>query len=215
MPHFNLTPHVRLMLVALGAVSGTVFLLHFIFNYIRLSYCFYPDCRAANQIGLPQSISNYAPISQCQATSVLLARGSSRSVRDKIVLFGNNNSVSEYILPIMHLSKYDPTLADSSYARQGLSAVKYGYPIIIDSPKLRLALFNLGLADAIILSTEKILKPTDSTTIRYQFRLQPFKIRLGLPEISPNVGVSEDSEVVASYIERNRDLLDQPSYSCP
>ena len=203
------------MLVALGAVSGTSFLLHSIYNSIRLSYCFYPDCSAENKIGLPQSRSNYEPINQCQATSVLLARGSSRSVRDKIVLLGNKNSVSEYLLPIMHLSKYDPTLTDSSYARQGLSAVKYGYPITIDSTRLRLALFNLGFADAIILSTEKILKPIDSTTIRYQFRLQPFKIRLGLPEIPRNVGVSEDSEVVASYIERNRDLFGQPLYLCP
>ena len=215
MPHFNLTAHVRLMLVALGAVSGTTLLLHSIFNSIRLSYCFSPGCSAENLIGLPQSTSNYAPVSQCQATSVLLARGNSRSVRDKILLLGNKNSVPEYLLPIMHLSKYDPTLTDPSYARQGLSAVKYGYPISIDSPRLRLALFNLGLADAIILSAEKILKPIDSMSIRYQFRLQPFKIRLGLPEITRNVGISEDSEVVASYIDRNRDLFDQPSYSCP
>jgi len=213
--HFSLTAHVRLMLVALGAVSGTSFLLHFIFNSIRLSYCSYTDCSAENQLVLPQSTSNYPPISQCQVTSVLLARGKNSSVRDKIVLLGNKNSVPEYILPIMHLSKYDPTLADPSYPRQGLSAVKYGYPITIDSPKLRLALFNLGFADAIILSTEKISKPIDPTTVKYQFRLQPFKIRLALPELSRDVGVSEDSEVVASYIERNRDLLDQPAYSCP
>ena len=203
------------MLVALSAVLGTAFLLHSIFNSIRRSYCFSPGCNVENSIGLPQSISKYAPISQCQATSVLLARGSSRSVRDKILLLGNKNSVSEYILPIMHLSKYDTTLTDSSYARQGLSAVKYGYPITITSPKLRLALFNLGLADAIILSKEKIKKPIDTMSIRFQLRLQPFKIRLRLPEISRNVGVSEDSEVVASYVERNRDLFNQRSYSCP
>ena len=163
----------------------------------------------------PDLISNYAPISKCQTTSVLLARGISRSLRDKILLLGSKNSVSEYILPIIHLSKYDSTLTDSSYARQGLSAVKYGYPITIASSKLRLALFNLGLADAIILSQEKILNPVDSLSIKYQFRLQPFKVRLGLPEMSPNVGVSEDSEVVESYMMRNRALFDQRSYSCP
>ena len=115
----------------------------------------------------------------------------------------------------MHLSKYDPTLTDPTYARQGLSAVKYGYPITIASSELRLALFKLGLADAIILSLDKISKPVDPLSIKYQFRLQPFKIRLGLPEIFRNAGLSEDSEVVQSYIKRNRALFDQPSYSCP
>ena len=215
MPHFNLTAHVRLMLVALGAVSGTALLLHFVFNSIRLSYCVSPGCSAENSIGLSQLISNNAPISQCQAISVLLGRGSSRSVRDKILLLGGKNSVSEYILPTMHLSKYDPTLTDPTYARQGLSAVKYGYPITIASPELRLALFKLGLADAVILSLDKISKPVDPLSIKYQFRLQPFKIRLGLPEILRNAGISEDSEVVQSYIRRNRALFDQPSYSCP
>ena len=56
----------------------------------------------------------------------------------------------------MHLSKYDPTLTDPTYARQGLSAVKYGYPITIASSELRLALFNLGLADAIIFSRQDL-----------------------------------------------------------
>ena len=203
------------MLVALGSVSGTAFLMHSIFNATRLSYCSSSGCRGQMSTKPPRLISQFTPISQCQATSVLLAQGGSRSVRDKILLIGSKNSVSEYILPIMHLSKYDPTLADSSYARQGLSAVKYGYPIVIASPKLRLALFNLGLADAIILSREKILRPIDSMRIRYQFRLQPFKIRLGLPEISRHVGVSEDSEVVAKHIQSNRNLFDQRSYSCP
>ena len=165
-------------------------------------------------MGSLRSKSNDAPIAQCQTTSVLLARGISRSVRDKILLVGSKNSISEYILPIMHLSKYDPTLIDSSYARQGLSAVKHGYPITIASSKLRLALFNLGLADFIILSQDKILSPIDSLRIKYQFRLQPYKTRLGLPKISSNLGVSEDSEVVDSYIQRNRLLFDQRSYSC-
>ena len=207
--------HVRLILVAIGALSGTVIILHVVFYLVRLSYCSSPDCSVKYSRGFTQSISNYALIGQCKATSVLLARGSRRSVRDKILLLGNNNSVTEYILPIMHLSKYDPTLTNPSYARQGLSAVKHGYPISISSPKLRLFLFNLGLADAIILSQEKISKPIDSTHVKYQFRLQPFKIRLSLPEISRNIGISEDSEVVANYIERNRDLFSQSSYSCP
>ena len=189
--------------------------MHAIFHSMRNSYCISSGCRDQKFISPPRLISNYTPISQCQTTSVLLARGSSRSVRDKILLIGSKNSLSEYILPIMHLPKYDPTLIDTSYSRQGLSAVKYGYPITIASPKLRLALFNLGLADAIIISQEKILNPVDSSSIKYQFRLQPFKIRLGLPEISRKVGISEDSEVVESYINRNPDLFDQLSYSCP
>jgi len=205
----------RLSLVALGAVLGTAFLLHSIFNLIRLGYCFSPSCRAQELTDSSKSISNHVPISQCRATSVLLARGSSRSVRDKILLLGQKNSLSEYILPVMHLSKYDPTLSDSSYARQGLSAVKYGYPITIGSSKLRLALFHLGLADAIILPHEKASNSIDPLNIKYQFRLQPFKIRLGLPEISQNVGISEDSEVVEKYIIRNPSLLNPHLYSCP
>ena len=203
------------MLVALGAVSGTAFLMHSIFNLTRLSYCSSSGCRGQKIVSSSILTSNYAPIGQCHTTSVLLDRGSSRSVRDKILLIGSKNSVSEYILPIMHLSKYDPTLTDSSYARQGLSAVKYGYPITIASSNLRLALFNLGLADAIILSQEKTLNPIESLSIKYRFRLQPFKVRLRLPEMLSNEGVSEDSEVVETYIERNRDLFDQRAYSCP
>ena len=215
MPHFNPKAFTRLVFVALGAVSGTAFLMHSIFNFTRLSYCLSSVCRGQKLISPPRLTSNYAPISECQTTSVLLARGGSRSVRDKILLLGSKNSVSEYILPIMHLSKYDPSLADSSYARQGLSAVRYGYPITIASARLRLALFKLGLADAIILPQEKVLSSDDLASIKYQFRLQPFKIRLGLSEISRNVGVSEDSEVVESYIKRNRAFFDQNSYSCP
>ena len=127
---------------------------------------------------------------------------------------GKNTSVSEYILPVMHLSKYDPTLVDPSYARQGLSAVKHGYPITIASAKLRLALFNLGLADAIILSQEKISAPLDPNAIKYRFRLQPHKIRLGLPVMAGAVGISEDSEVVENHLNRNQALFDHPSYSC-
>ena len=202
------------MTVALGAVSGTAFLLHVFFNFTRLSYCSYLGCTGQKLLSPTQLISNDGPISQCQTTSLLLARGSSRSLRDKILLIGSETSVSEYILPIMHLSKYDPTLTDSSYARQGLSAVKYGYPITIASPRLRLALFDLGLADAIILSKDKISSPIDALSIKYQFRLQPFQARLGLPEMSPNLGVSEDSEVVDSHIKHNRTLFNQRSYSC-
>ena len=202
------------MFIALGAVSGTAFLLHFIFNSTRLSYCSSLGCRAQKLMGAPPLNSNDAPIAQCQTTSVLLARGISRSVRDKILLLGSTNSISEYILPIMHLSKYDPTLIDSSYARQGLSAVKYGYPITIASSQLRLALFNIGLADFIVLSQSNILGSIDSSRIKYQFRLQPYKTRLGLPQMSSNIGVSEDSEVVESYIQRNRALFGHRSYSC-
>ena len=205
----------RLSLVALGAVLGTAFLLHSIFNLIRLGYCFSPSCSAQQLTDSSNSISNHVPIGQCRATSVLLARGSSRSVRDKILLLGQKNSLSEYILPVMHLSKYDPTLSDPSYARQGLSAVKYGYPITIGSSKLRLALFHLGLADAIILTHDKASNSIDPLNIKYQFRLQPFKIRLSLPEISQNVGISEDSEVVEKYIIRNPSLLNPHLYSCP
>lgn len=215
MSQSNLAAHVRLMLVASGAVSGTAILMQVIFISTRLNYCLSADCTAENSRNLPETIIDNVSISQCEAASVLLSRGSSRAVRDKILLLGDKNSVSEYILPIMHLSKYDPTLTDSSYARQGLSAVKYGIPINIANPQLRLALYNLGLADAVILSQDKLLKPIDSMSIRYQFRLQPFKTRIGLPKILPNVGISEDSEVVASHIERNRDLFDLPSYSCP
>jgi len=114
----------------------------------------------------------------------------------------------------MHLSKYDPTLSDPTYVRQGLSAVKYGYPITIASSKLRLALFNLGLADAIILAQEKISTPIDPLVIKYQFRLQPFKVRLQLPKISRMDGISEDSEVVDNYLKRNHILFDQPVYLC-
>ena len=135
-------------------------------------------------------------------------------MRDKILLVGSKNSVSEYILPMMHLSKYDPTLTDSSYARVGLSAVKHGYPISIPSSKLRLALFNLGFADAIILSQDKIPAPADLLAIQYKFRLQPFKTRLGLQEIPSNLGISEDSEVVERYINSNPVLFDKRPYSC-
>lgn len=202
------------MFVALAAVLVTAFLMRFIFNLTRFSYCSPLSCTGQKLIGSSRLLSNNAPISQCQTTSLLLARGSSRSVRDKILLIGSQNSVSEYILPIMHLSKYDPTLADPSYIRQGLSAVKHGYPITIASSTLRLALFKLGLADAIIVSQEKILDPIDPSDIKYHFRLQPFKIRLSLPEISRTVGISEDSEVVESYINRNSDLFSRSSYSC-
>ena len=214
MPYFNLKAFARPMFVALAAVSVTAFLMRFIFNFTRLSYCSPLGCTGQKLIGSSRLLSNNAPISQCQTTSLLLARGSSRSVRDKILLIGSQNSVSEYILPIMHLSKYDPTLADPSYIRQGLSAVKHGYPITIASSRLRLALFKLGLADAIIVSQEKILDPIDPLDIKYHFRLQPFKIRLSLPEISRTVGISEDSEVVESYINRNSDLFGRSSYSC-
>ena len=202
------------MFVALAAVLVTAFLMRFIFNFTRLSYCSPLGCTRQKLIGSSRSLSNNAPISQCQTTSLLLARGSSRSVRDKILLIGSQNSVSEYILPIMHLSKYDPTLADPSYIRQGLSAVKHGYPISIPSSKLRLALFNLGFADAIILSQDKIPASTDLLGIQYKFRLQPFKIRLGLQEIPSNLGISEDSEVVESYINSNPVLFDKHPYSC-
>lgn len=114
----------------------------------------------------------------------------------------------------MHLSKYDPTLSDPTYVRQGLSAVKHGYPITIASARLRLALFNLGLADAIILAQEKISTPIDPMVVRYRFRLQPFKIRLGLPNISSKDGISEDSEVVDNYLKRNHTLFDHSVYQC-
>ena len=213
MPNYNLRT-LPLLTLALGAVAVTAFLLHSIFNSTRLSYCSASGCKAEKLMISPKSIGNYAPIRQCRTTAILLARGSARSLRDKILLIGKKDSVSEYILPIMHLSKYDTTLTDPSYIRQGLSAVKHGYPITIASSRLRLALFKLGLADAIIVSQEKILDPIDPLDIKYYFRLQPFKIRLSLPEISRTVGISEDSEVVESYINRNSDLFSRSSYSC-
>ena len=202
------------MLVALGAVSVTSLLLHSIVNSIRDSQCSPLDCKRETSISTQETLSNFVPISQCQTTSLLLMRGIGRSLRDKIFLIGKRNSVSEYILPVMHLSKYDPTLVDSSYVRRGLSAVKYGYPITIASSTLRLALFNLGLADAIILSQEKIVSPIDPLAIKYRFRLQPFKIRQNLPRMTQDLGISEDSEAVESHVKRNPSLFDQSSYSC-
>ena len=204
-----------MLLVVCGGVSATALLAHFIFDSIRINHCSGHGCTNEILISSQTALTNYVPIGQCQATSLLLARDSRRSVRDKILLVGKKNSVTEYVLPMMHLSAYDPTLTDPSYARQGLSAVKYGYPISIASSSLRLALFNLGLADAIILSPDNITTSIDPMVVKYRFRLQPFNIRLGLPRIARTVGISEDSEVVESYLKRNHSLFDQPAYSCP
>lgn len=202
------------MLIAFGAVSVTSTLLHSALNSIRESQCSSLACPGEALISSQATLSNFAPISQCQTTSLLLMRGIGHSLRDKILLIGKRSSVSEYILPVMHLSKYDPTLVSPSYLRQGLSAVKHGYPITIANSKLRLALFNLGLADAIILSQEKIAGPIDPLAIKYRFRLQPFKVRQNLPTMTQALGISEDSEAVESHIKRNPSLFDQSSYSC-
>lgn len=150
----------------------------------------------------------------CDTTSLVLARDSSKRIRDRIVLLGEKNSISEYILPLMHLSKYDTTLSSSSFSRQGLSAVKYGYPFFVSSPELRLFLFKARLADVIVLSSSKLAKFVDPATIKYRFRIHPYRSRLMNSEIPRSLGFSEDSEVVTKHIARNKELLDHAPYLC-
>jgi len=213
--HLSLRTPARVFAIALGAVSLTAFLLNLMFKATRIAYCLNITCDNQTRAVLPANRDEkYSPIGQCAATTLLLARGDSGSLRDKILLVGKSTSVAEYVLPSMHFSRYDPTLSDPSYSRQGLSAVRYGYPLSIASSKLRLLLFHLGLADAIVFSPTKTTVSFNPRDVKYRFRLQPFKDRVKLPDIPPAKGISEDSEVVIQHLKKNSSLFDQPSYSC-
>jgi len=92
--------------------------------------------------------------------------------------------------------------------------VKYGYPISVSSPDARLLLFKIGLADAVIISPDKLRSHLDMSDIKYQFRLQPYNSRLKLPAIPASIGRSEDSEVLSAYMFKNAILFNRNSYSC-
>jgi len=92
--------------------------------------------------------------------------------------------------------------------------VKYGYPISVASPDVRLLLFKIGLADVVVISPDKLQSPLDKVHVKYLFRLQPYKSRLKLPAIPASIGMSEDSEVLSAYIVKNASLFNRKSYSC-
>lgn len=204
----------KVIVASLSAVALAAFSLHAIFQVLRLGYCKVANCEAKDLGGSPELRESNFSADSCVINSLILQHGNINSIRDKILLVGSKSSIAEYVLPLMHLSKYDSSLTDLSFSRQGLSAVKYGYPISIPNSKIRYRLFQLGLADAIVLSPQKISNPINSAYVKYQFRLQPFKLRIQLPEIPSWIGVSEDSEVVQDYIARNRNLFSRPFYQC-
>lgn len=203
--------------IALGGVSLSSALLYSISGLFISRYCFSHDCRPESLATTSQPLSKHASIRQCEVSSLLLAHGSgsTSTVRDKILLLGKQNSIAEYVLPVMHLSKYDKTLSDSTYSRHGLSAVKYGFPIIIPDPSTRLLLFKIGLADAIVLVPETaVSNSVHPSTVKYLFRLQPYDKRRSLSVLPVHVGISEDSEVVEQHLLKHPTLFSQPSYKC-
>ena len=189
-------------------------LIHFLFGSVRASYCFRFICYPKHESESAVLTQRLPTIAKCSVTSVLLVRENRGSIRDRILLVGKDNSIAEYILPLLHISRFDPSLSDPSLPRQGFSAVKYGFPFFVPNPDIRLFLFNLGLADAIVLAPQKTLSDIDPSTIRYRFRLQPYKRRLELPPVSTSVGVSEDSEVVEAFLDKNPTLFNRPLYTC-
>jgi hypothetical protein len=203
-----------LILFALAASSLLAFLLQRLYQVIRKSYC--PQVGCAQQESPTRSlpaIQSQSP-AKCTATSFLLARGSDKRIRDKILLLGSQNSIAEYVLPLMHLASFDSSLSDSSSTRRGASAVKYGYPISVSSPEARLLLFKIGFADAVVISPDKLRSPLDKALVKYYFRLQPYKSRLNLPAIPASLGISEDSEVLTAYMFKNPALFNRNPYSC-
>ena len=212
----NLKGLAKAFAIALGGVSLSAGLLYSISRLVISRYCSSHACRRESLATTSQSVSNHASIRQCVVSSLLLVHGSgsTATVRDKILLLGKQNSIAEYVLPVMHLSKFDMTLSDSTHSRQGLSAVKYGFPISIPDPSTRLLLFKLGFADAIVLAPETVSSPVKLSTVKYRFRLQPYEIRRTLPTLPTHVGISEDSEIVEQHLLKHPTLFDQPSYKC-
>lgn len=212
--HSTLKTLPKVIIVSLSGVALAAIALYAVIQALRLGYCRGPKCEVKRLGDSPQLANANSSATFCLANSLILQRGNTRSIRDKILLLGSQDSIAEYILPMMHLSKYDPSLSDSSFSRQGLSAVKYGYPISITNSQVRYLLFQLGLADAIVLAPQKIPDSINPADVKYRFRLQPFKRRIQLPKIPSGAGISEDSEVVQEYITRNPNLFDGSFYQC-
>ena len=212
--HSTLRTLPGVVIVSLSGVALAAIALNVVFQALRLGYCTGPKCEVKRLGDSPQLANSNFSAESCSANSIILQRGNTRSIRDKILLVGSQRSIAEYILPMMHFSKYDPSLSDSSFSRQGLSAVKYGYPISIPNSQIRYRLFQLGLADVIVLAPQKIPNSINPSDVKYRFRLQPFKRRIQLPKIPSGTGISEDSEVVQEYITRNRNLFDGSFYQC-
>lgn len=207
MVHSTLRTLPKVIIVSFSGVALAAIALYAAFHALRLGYCIGPKCEVKRSGDSAHPANSNFSAESCVANSLILQRGNTRSIRDKILLVGSEGSIAEYILPLMHLSKYDPSLSDSSFSRQGLSAVKYGYPIPIPNSQIRYRLFELGLADAIVLAPQKIPIPINPAYVKYRFRLQPFKRRIQLPNIPTGTGISEDSEVVQEYITRNPNLF--------
>ena len=215
MAHFTLRALSRVIVVSFGSVSLAVIGINAVFQALRPDSCRGSGCEVAESLGGSPELKNpNFPAEPCVVDSLILQHSASHAIRDKILLVGGQSSIGEYILPLMHLSKYDASLSDPSFSRQGLSAVKYGHPIYIPSSKIRHLLFQLGLADAIVISPQKISNSIKPADIKFRFRLQPFILRVQLPPISSRTGISEDSEVVQDYITRNPNLFSRTSYQC-
>ena len=212
--HSTLRALTKAIVVSLSGVALAAIGLNAVFKALRLDYCRGPKCEVKALGGSPELTNSNLSAELCVVNSLILQRGNSHSIRDKLLLLGSQSSIAEYILPMMHLSKYDSSLSDPSFSRQGLSALKYGYPISIPNSHIRYRLFQLGLADAIVLAPQKISDSINPADIKYRFRLQPFKQRIQLPEISSGTGISEDSEVVQKYITRNPNLFSRSFYQC-
>ena len=212
--HSTLRTLLRVIVISSIAVVLVAIALHAVVQAARLGYCRASRCEVKGLGDSPQLANSSFSAEFCVVDSLILQRGNSHSIRDKILLVGSQSSIAEYILPLMHLSKYDSSLTDSSFARQGLSAVKYGYPISIPDSQIRYRLFQLGLADAIVLAPQKISNSINPADVKYRFRLQPYKLRIQLPGISSGTGISEDSEVVQDHITRNTKLFSRSFYQC-
>ena len=212
--HSTLRTLPKVIFVSLSAVALAAIALYAVFQDLRLDYCKGPKCEVKRLGGSRELTNSNSSAESCVVNSLILQRGNTHSIRDKILLVGDQSSIAEYILPMMHFSKYDPSLSDSSFSRQGLSAVKYGFPISIPNSQIRYRLFQLGLADAIVLAPQKISSAINPADVKYRFRLQPFKLRIQLPGIPSGTGISEDSEVVQDYITRNPNLFGGSFYQC-
>ena len=212
--HSTLRTLPKVIFVSLSAVALAAIALYAVYQALRLEYCREPRCELKGSANSPELTNSNSSAESCVVDSLILQRGNSQAIRDKILLVGSQSSIAEYILPMMHLSRYDASLSSSSFSRQGLSAVKYGYPISIPNSQIRYRLFQLGLADAIVLAPQKISSAINPADVKYRFRLQPFKLRIQLPGIPSGTGISEDSEVVQDYITRNPNLFGGSFYQC-
>ena len=212
--HSTLRTLPKVIVVSLNGVALAAFALYAVFQALRLDYCRGPKCEVKGLGGTPGLTNSNLSAESCVVDSLILQRGNSHSVRDKILLVGSQGSIAEYVLPMMHISRYDASLSSPSFSRQGLSALKYRYPISIPNSQIRYRLFQLGLADAIVLAPQKISNSINPADVKYRFRLRPFKQRIQLPGIPSGTGISEDSEVVQDYITRNPNLFGGSFYQC-